>query len=83
MLVIRASDRFLLKCMRELVWLAATWEFQIRAKHIPGVTNRLPDLLSRWSLTCKAQEEFLKITNGMVRTELCVTDKLFLFGHDW
>ncbi len=74
----RARDRFLLKCMRELVWLAASLEFQIRVKHIPGVTKRLPNLLCRWSLTYKAQEEFWRITNGIVRTEFYVTDKLFL-----
>ncbi len=74
----RARNRFFLKCMRALVWLAAIMEFQIRVKHIPGVTNRLPDLLSRWSLTYKAQEEFLRITNGIIRTEFYVTDKLFL-----
>jgi len=79
----RAKDVFLLKCLRELVWLAAIYEFEIKARHIPGVTNRLPDLLSRWCLSSNAQQEFFKITKGIQLTPCVIKDDLFRFSHDW
>ncbi len=79
----RARDRFLLRCMRELAWLAATFEFEIRARHIPGMTNILPDLLSRWSLSSSAEREFHILTRDMVKSECTITDNLFQFSHKW
>ena len=29
--------------------MAATHQFVIKARHIPGVGNRIPDWLSRWT----------------------------------
>ena len=34
--------------LREIAYIAAENEFIIKAKHIMGVTNRIPDWLSRW-----------------------------------
>ena len=34
--------------LREIAYIAAQHQFVIKAKHIPGVTNRIPDWLSRW-----------------------------------
>ncbi len=79
----RARDKFLLKCLRELVWLAVTFKFEIRARHIPGVTNRLPDLLSRWDLSTNAQQEFFKVTEGIQKCQCVVHDEHFRFSHDW
>jgi hypothetical protein len=45
----RAKDKFLQDCLRELAYISAIGEFEIRAVHIPGVQNRIPDLLSRFS----------------------------------
>jgi len=79
----RAKDKFLLKCLRELVWLAATFEFEIKARHIPGVTNRLPDLLSRWCLSSHAQQEFFRLTKGIQLSQCVIQDEIFRFSHDW
>lgn len=38
----RTRDPFLLSCLRELCLIAAIWEFEVRAKHIPGVDNSRP-----------------------------------------
>ena len=35
-------------CLRELWFLSALHEFDIRARHIPGEHNLLADALSRW-----------------------------------
>ncbi len=65
----RARDKFLLMCMRELVWLAATFEFEIRTRNISGMTNRLPDLLSRWSFSSSDEIKFHNLMRDMVRSE--------------
>ncbi len=44
----RGKETFMLQCLRELTYIAAVREFEFRARHIGGVNNRLPDLLSRW-----------------------------------
>ncbi len=79
----RVRDKFLLRCMRELVRLVATFEFEIRARHIPGMTNILPDLLSRWSLSSSVEREFHNLTRDMVKSECSITDNLFQFSHEW
>ena len=43
----RAYNSFLLGCLRKMV--AAKWEFEMKAVHIPGVENRILELLgTRW-----------------------------------
>ena len=44
----RTHNSFLQGCLRELELVAARCEFEIRAVHIKGVDNRIPDALSRW-----------------------------------
>jgi hypothetical protein len=79
----RARDRFLLKCLRELLFLAASFEFEIRARHIPGVTNRIPDLLSRFKLNPRCQKKFFELTEHVQKSECLVSDELFKFIHYW
>ena len=44
-----SKDKTLQNALREITMLAAKHEFIIKAKHISGVSNRIPDWLSRWS----------------------------------
>ena len=39
--------QFMQGCLREICYLSAIFEFEMRAQHIPWVSNWLPDLLSR------------------------------------
>ena len=43
-----SKDTHLQALLREIAYIAATYQFVIKAKHIMGVTNRIPDWLSRW-----------------------------------
>ena len=50
-LVINSSktrDAFMGTCLRELWLEVCTYEFELRAVHLPGEENRVPDWLSRW-----------------------------------
>ena len=43
----RCGNSFLNSFLRELCYLAAIHEFEVRAVHVPGVSNCYADLLSR------------------------------------
>ena len=43
-----SRDINLLNMLREIALIAAKYQFVIKAKHIPGVSNQVPDWLSRW-----------------------------------
>jgi hypothetical protein len=44
-----------------ICFIAATYEFEIRAKHIAGKENRIADYLSRWNLDKKYRQLFEKL----------------------
>ena len=44
----RSRDLVLQAAMREVIYLAAVGEFNVHLEHIMGVSNRVPDWLSRW-----------------------------------
>ena len=53
-----SRNLFMQSCLREICFIAALNNFDIKAKHIKSTCNRLPDLLSRRDLDTKYQEEF-------------------------
>ena len=79
----RSRDKFLQSCLRELCYLAAKYECELRGEHIPGIDNRLPDLLSRWGLGAQFQAEFNERTQGLDAKECIVDNGLFRFSHVW
>ena len=54
----RVQDKLLAVCLREIWFLAALYEFEIRACHLSSSENRGADLLSRWHLNSSFQNEF-------------------------
>ena len=79
----RSQTSFLQSCVRELEFVAARCEFEIRANHIPGVENRIPDALSRWHSGAQHREAFWRQVSGLVVKEVFVYEGLFTFLHDW
>lgn len=79
----RTHDRFLQKCLREISFLAAGHEFQVRAAHIAGKENRLADYLSRWSHNGNDQRFHFLTAGWKDKTDCKILDALFLFSHDW
>lgn len=77
----RARDEKLQKGLRELCYLAATGGFEVLGKFIPGCTNRLPDLLSRWHMGEDYRKEFRKLATGFSRRT--VRRSMFYYTHDW
>ena len=78
----RARAPFLQSCLRELAFVAATGEFEVRANFIPGIKNHLPDLLSRWGEPDK-RAQFRELTQHIETREVYVYQGLFDFEHNW
>lgn len=76
----RCRNPFMNSCLREICYFAAIYEFEIRAVHVPGVSNHLADLLSRWdSCSLSAKEQFLQRAQRVHCQEVPVPDALFRF----
>jgi hypothetical protein len=80
----RCKDQFMLSCLREIAFWAATYEFELRAVHLPGVENRTPDLLSRWHVNPAHYSKLFKQLDPHDRLERIPIDKkLFHFTYKW
>ena len=79
----KTRDPFLQNCLREIQYLSAIYECEFKATHISGVTNRIPDLLSRWDINAKARDEFSVIIQNMSTRYHKVNEDMFLFMHKW
>ena len=79
----KARCRFLQKCLREICFLAATFDFQVTAEHKTGASNELADSLSRRHLGEVYQVRFHESIFGCDVHETKVEDSDFLFSNDW
>ena len=80
----RTKDPFLATCLRELWLEVARFGFELRAVHLPGVENRVPDWLSRWDLGQHYRDSFMNFIGSCSDeyTEIEITPELFEFsGH--
>ena len=75
--------RLMLQCLREITFLAAKRSFQIRAIHVQGKNNTLPDILSRIPLDGANKKLFQQKTAKMELTESEVPPRVFEFDSTW
>jgi len=73
----RVQDPILGACLRELWFLAASHEFELRAVHFSSAANHLPDLLSYWHLNLQFQEEFHAKTASLDMQAVTVPSSYF------
>ena len=80
----RCRNSFLNSCLRELCYLATIHEFEIRAVHVPGVSNCYVDILSRWdSNNLAGRTEFLAHVQHVNLQAVPVPDDMFQFDNDF
>lgn len=79
----RTKDPFMQKCLRELVFLSSKYNVSLFAIHLPGVENRLPDLLSRWAVSPVFKARFLALTAGLNFVETPCPSDLVNFTCNW
>ena len=78
-----SRNSFLQACLREICFVSALNNCEIKGKHICGVDNRIPDLLSRWDLDSKYKFQFHLLTKDMTIFEDKVLAEMFNFSHEW
>ena len=71
------------ECLRELAFLSAVYECQIRTVYLDTKTNRIADHLSRWNLNASHRQQFYLLTRTFELHEYIVTDRMFQFINNW
>jgi hypothetical protein len=74
---------FLQKCLREICFIAATNEFEIRAEHLLSSDNRIADHLSRWHKHPSHEITFKQLTEGCSLKQWEVGSDCFHFLDAW
>lgn len=57
----KVKDQSLAAILREIWYVAASSDFELRAVHLPGEENRAADFLSRWHLDSVFEERFRQL----------------------
>ena len=76
-------NTFMQSCLREICFISATYEFEIKGQHVPSEENRLADLLSRWSLDVSFADQFSRLADDNLWQEVEVSDELFMLMASW
>ena len=66
-----------------MAFLAAIFEFQIRAVHLKSECNRIADALSKFDMGQQYRELFFHLTKGFVLQECVVSPNMFDFQNSW
>ncbi|CAC5407586.1 unnamed protein product [Mytilus coruscus] len=76
-------NAFMQSCLREICFLTASHEFQVKGRHLSGEANRVADMLSRWDMDPCISTEFLKQARINSWTEIKLDNDLFHFTSPW
>ena len=79
----KARDEILQDCLREIAFLAAVHEFQIKMVHLESKANRISDCLSRWDIDYSHRVEFFAATQSYDLVECHVPTSFFDLIHSW
>ena len=79
----RAKYSILQSCLRELAFLNAIYQCEVRAVHLDTESNRLADHLSRWYTNDCHEQQFYLLARGCNLTEYIMHESLFDFINEW
>ena len=68
--------------LREIALIAAREQFVIKAKHIPGISNRIPDWLSRWHKP-EARKQFRELAKDRSLKRRRISCNLLDLNNTW
>ena len=77
-----SRDRNLQNTLREIALLVAEHQFIIKARHISGVSNRVPDWLSRWHEQ-EARRQFRQWAQDSSIKQIRVPINALEFNNKW
>ena len=77
-------NKFQAQCLREITYITAVGEFLVRAQHIPGTDNRIPDILCRWHSFQNPLLKLQELTQGFELSETltAVDNDCFQFSSE-
>ena len=78
----KVKDRLLAGILRDIWFVAASFDFELRAIHLSGEENRAADLLSRWHLDSVYEERFRRLPSFLELAEVVVPPDVFNI-HDY
>ena len=78
-----SKDPFINAGLQEIAFLSAMHNFEVRAHHIPGATNPVPDLFSHWDLGDVARQQFNMLNQDNHLTRTPTEAQWFQFIHEW
>ena len=78
----KTHDPFMATCLRELWLEVSRCHFQLRAVHLPGEENRLPDWLSRWDCGQNYRDLFNNFIRDDDYVEISIPHDLFRFSDN-
>ena len=78
-----SKDPFINAGLREIAFLSMLHNFEVRAQHIPGASNTIPDLLSHWDLVDAAHQQFQALNHDRHLTRTHVDAQWFQFIYEW
>ncbi|XP_053388259.1 uncharacterized protein LOC128551431 [Mercenaria mercenaria] len=79
----KSKCHFTQSCLREVIFVMAVNEFELRAQHITSSQNRLSDHLSRWHKEERHRIEFEKLNANLRLEEYQVKESEFEFQKLW
>lgn len=79
----KSKSEILQDSLREICFLAACNEFELRAQHLSSKENRISDILSRWHQDKLNESRFRDLTEGYTLKEFKVGKDLFNFINLW
>ena len=77
-----SRDSELQNTLREIALIAAKNQFVIKARHIVGISNRVPDWLSRWHEK-GARQEFRKYAQDRSLKHRRFHSDILQYTHNW
>ena len=78
----KTKEEELQNALREVVLIAAQHQFAIKARHIVGVDNRVPDWLSRWDEN-QARKLFREWAKDSSLKHVRTNSTLLEYEHEW
>ena len=77
-----SRDTYLQDVLREIALIAAKYQFVIKAKHIAGISNRVPDWLSRWH-EIGARKQFREFARDSSLKRVRVSHIILKMSNQW
>ena len=79
----KAKNKYSQSCLREIAYILARNNCQIKVIYLASEENRIPDLLSRWEDTKICRKKLKELTEGIKLQEIKITNEDYEHTVKW